>query len=273
VELPSLRSLLFAPGSEERKLRNALEAGADAVVADLEDGVAPDRKELAREVVAGVFAGPRGPAARLVRVNPPDSPHFAADLALVAGLGLDALVVPKATAASVAALPASSPPLIAIAETAEGVRSAFETASSPRVAALALGAADLAVEIRLRPRADGLEILYARSKLVVDSAAAGIRPPFDVVHFDVRDDAGLEAECELARSLGLGGKLCIHPAQVPIVNRAFAPAEEELEWAREVLTAYERGLAEGRGAVALDGEMIDMPIVKQARAILERGGS
>ena len=268
-----MRSLLFAPGSEEHKLGKALESEADAVVADLEDGVAPDRKAEAREVVARLLGAGRGDGpARLVRINPPGSDHFMHDLALLAGLDLDAIVLPKATPGSVLTLPGSGPPVIAIAETAEGVRRAYETAVLPNVAALALGAADLAVELHLRPRPDGLEIVYARSKLVLDSAAAGIRGPLDVVYFDVRDGQGFEAECVLARSLGLTGKLCIHPAQVPIANRVFAPSEEELDWARSVLAAYEAGLSEGRGAVALAGKMIEMPIVKQARGLLAQGG-
>jgi citrate lyase subunit beta/citryl-CoA lyase len=134
---------------------------------------------------------------------------------------------------------------------------------------LALGAADLGAELGLEPRPDGLELLYARSQLVVDSAAAGIRPPFDVVHLDTRDDAGLERESLLARSLGFGGKLCIHPAQVGIVNRAFAPSEEQIAWAHAAIAAYEEGLREGRGAASLDGELIDAPVVERARRIVE----
>ncbi len=117
--------------------------------------------------------------------------------------------------------------MIAIVETALGVRQAYETARLPRVAALVLGAVDLGAELGLEPRADGQEVLYARSQLVVDSAAAGIRSPFDLVHLDTRDDEGLEAEARLARSLGFRGKACIHPAQVEIVNRVFSPTKEE----------------------------------------------
>ena len=100
------------------------------------------------------------------------------------------------------------------------------------------------------------------------SAAAGIRAPVDTVFLDVRAQAGLEEECRLARTLGLRGKLCIHPAQLETVHRVFAPSEEELEWARRVLGAHEQGLQEGRGAVKLDGRMVDMPLVKQARRLL-----
>jgi citrate lyase beta subunit len=165
--------------------------------------------------------------------------------------------------------------VIAIVETARGLQLAHETASSPRVAALMLGAADLGAELGWEPRPDGLELLYARSKVVAASAAAGVRAPFDVVHLDTRDDAGLEAAARFARSLGFRGKACIHPAQVPIVNRVFQPEADSVAWAERVLAAAEAGEREGRGAVALEGEMIDAPIVDRARRILSdaRGGT
>jgi citrate lyase beta subunit len=178
------------------------------------------------------------------------------------------LVLPKATPDAVAALGPDGPPVIAIVETALGLRLAYETASAPRVAALVIGAVDLGAELGLEPRPDGLEILHARSRVVVDSAAAGIRQPFDVVHLGIHDDAGLEAECAFARSLGYRGKACIHPQQVPIVNRAFAPSEREVAWAQRVVEAFE---ASGEGVLAVNGEMIDLPVVERARRILNEG--
>src|SRR5712691_814500 len=144
MELLRLRSLLFAPGSDERKLAKALASAADAVVCDLEDAVAPAGKEAAREVTARVLSEkPKAGPARLVRVNAAGTPWFADDLALVATLALDALVLPKASPESVAALGIDGPPVIAIVETALGLRRAFEIASQPRVAALVLGSVDL----------------------------------------------------------------------------------------------------------------------------------
>ena len=263
-----LRSLLFAPGSDERKLRRALQTGADAVIADLEDAVAPARKDEARALVARVFGDEGSAAATMVRVNGTDSPHFERDLELVQKLPLQAIVLPKATPESVDALRPDGPPVIAIVETAQGLRLAYETASHPRVEALVLGAVDLGLELGLESRPDGQEVLFARSKLVMDSAAAGIRGPFDIVHVDVRDEEGLEAESRLARSLGFRGKVCIHPAQVDIVNAVFAPGEDELARARRIVESYTQGIAEGRGAVALDGEMIDLPVFERARLLI-----
>jgi citrate lyase beta subunit len=268
VDLPVLRSLLFAPASDEHKLWKALASTADAVVADLEDATAPDEKEAARGIVETVFAATEARSARVLRVNAPGTEWFEGDLELADRLELDLLMLPKATPLTVAALGPDGPPVLAIVESAEGLRLAYETAAADRVFALALGTHDLRAELRASARSDGLEVLYARSKVVADSAAAGRRSPFDTVFRDVRDPAGLEAECVLASTLGFGGKLCIHPGQLEIVNRVFAPSEAELAWARRVLEAYEQGLREGRGAVALDGKMVDMPIVRQAERLL-----
>ena len=267
MTLATARSLLFAPGNEERKLQKALAAGADMVVADLEDAVPAGEKDAAREVAGRVLGGAAGSLVA-IRVNGAGTAHWEADLESVAGLDLDALVLPKATPEAVCALGPDGPPVIGIVETALGVRQAYETARLPRVAALVLGAVDLGLELGLEPRADGQEVLYARSRLVVDSAAAGIRSPFDLVHVDTRDDEGLEAEARLARSLGFRGKACIHPAQIEIVNRVFSPTSEERERARRVVEVYEQALADGRGTVALDGEMIDLPVVERARRVL-----
>lgn len=267
ADISHLRSLLFAPGSDEHKLRKALESPADGVVADLEDAVAPDEKAAAREVVRDVLSTGTRPVTT-VRVNGVDTPHFRDDLELVSELALDALVVPKASPDAVAALGPDGPPVIAIVETAEGLRQAYETGRSPRVEVLVLGAADLGAELGLEPRADGQEILYARSKVVVDSAAAGIRAPIDVVYLDLNDREGLEDQARLARSLGFRGKACIHPGQIEVVNRVFAPTPAEVDWAQRVVEAFEEGERAGRGVVAHDGAMVDLPVVERARRIL-----
>jgi citrate lyase beta subunit len=207
-------------------------------------------------------------APRVVRVNGADTEWFDDDLSLVAGMELDVLVLPKATPEAVAALGPSGPPVLAIVETAQGLRLAYETACTKRVSALIVGAVDLGAELGLEPRADGLEILHARSRVVVDSAAAGIRPPFDIVHLEIDDDAGLEEQAAFARSLGFRGKACIHPRQVPIVNRVFLPSEREVAWARRVVDEFE---ASDAGVLAVNGEMIDLPVVERARRILREG--
>jgi citrate lyase subunit beta/citryl-CoA lyase len=217
------RSLLIVPGDSPEQLLAALSSAADAVIADLEDLVAPERKDEARATVADVFRSPAD-AARLVRVNAPETGLATVDLDAIAGLELDALVVPKATPEAILEFGAAGPPIVAIVESAAGLRCAYETAAMPRVAALVLGANDLARSLRLEQRPDAVELLYTRSKLVADSAAAGIRAPFDRVYPRRGDPEGLEADARFARSLGFGGKVCIEPVQTTVVNDAFGSA-------------------------------------------------
>ncbi len=266
--LASARSLLFAPGSEESKLRKAFEVEADAIVADLEDAVAMPEKPSARRLASRLLGEISSTSLKMIRINGVGTAFWEDDLEALEDVSLDAIVLPKATPEAVEALGSAGPPVIAIVETAQGLRLAYETAREPRVAALVLGAVDLGLELGLEPRADGLEVLFARSQVVLDSAAAGIRAPFDLVHLALSDDEGLEAECRLARSLGFRGKACIHPAQIGVVNAVFSPGDEELERSRRIVEAYERGVTEGRGVVALDGEMIDLPVVERARQLL-----
>ncbi|PXY36881.1 hypothetical protein BA062_10100 [Prauserella flavalba] len=267
-----MRSLLFAPGKDERKLTKALASGADLVVADLEDAVPPGEKEAARETIARVFAREPRDRPRFVRINAPGTEWADGDLAALADIRPDGIMVPKATPSALAALGEHGPPVLALIETAAGVREAYETAAHPRVAALMLGGADLAAEANLEVRADGQELLHARSTLVFASVAAGIRPPFDVVHLDVRDDAGQEAEARLARSLGFGGKACVHPAQLSGVHRVFTPTEAETAHAKAVLAAFDDAAGRGESVVLLDGKLVDPPIVARARTTLARAG-
>ena len=266
--LASARSLLFVPASDEHKLRKALATAADVVVADLEDAVSLDQKDFARDVLRGVLRDEPSQALVAIRVNGAGTPFFAADVQLVEELRPDVLVLPKATPEAVGALGEDGPPVVAIVETADGLRQAYEVATQPRVQALIVGAIDLGVELRLEPRDDGLEILFARSKAVLDSASAQIRGPIDRVWTDVRDGAGLETDALFARSLGFRGKACVHPDQVEVVNRVFTPSDDELSRARRVVEAYEQAVGEGEGVTALDGEMIDLPVVERARQVL-----
>jgi citrate lyase beta subunit len=263
-----LRSILFAPGDDEHKLRRAAQSGADAFVFDLEDAVALSAKTQARAVTRAFLSEPRGSAARLVRVNALGTPWFEDDLALLAQVRPDAVVLPKATPEGADVLARTGLEVIAIVETAIGVRLAFETASRPNILALLLGAVDLGAQLGLETRADGLEIHYARSKLVVDSAAAAIRAPIDVVHTAIDDLDGLEQQARLARSLGLRGKACIHPAHVAAINAVFTTSAEELDWARRVLAAAAQASAEGRGVINLDGSMVDAAVLLRAERVV-----
>lgn len=258
--------MLFAPGNSERKLRRALEEPADAVIADLEDAVSLAEKAEARAIVADVFGGSSPGPARFVRVNGRTSGLLEEDLSALAGLQLDGIVLPKAEPDP--SRPSLELPVVAIIETAAGMAGAARVAATPGVQALMLGSVDLALELRIRPRPDGAELAYFRSALVLDSAAAGVAAPIDGVHVDVGDLVGLEEQAQLARSFGMGGKACIHPSQVAVVNEVFAPSSRELEHARRVVEAYAEAVKAGSGVIALDGRMIDYPVFEQARRLL-----
>jgi citrate lyase subunit beta/citryl-CoA lyase len=268
LKLSDARSLLFAPGNEREKLERALESDADAVIADLEDAVLPSEKERARDVVLEAFGRGSGRAVRLVRINSARTRYFADDLVAISSAAFDGIVLPKATTDGVAAIGADTPPVVAIVETAEGLAGARELAETPGVAALLLGAVDLGRELGLERRGDGLELVHPRAELVLASALAGLRAPIDAVFTDVRDQDGLEEDARRGRSLGMRGKACIHPAQIEVVNRVFAPSEQEIERAHAMIEAYEAAESTGRGSVAVDGELVDLPVLERARAVL-----
>ncbi len=214
------RSLLFVPADDAQGLKSAFRSGADAVVADLEDSVPADRKADGRRILEELL--PRVPfSPKLVRINALESDQAAADLDLVERIRVDALVVPKATTVVVEALAPHALPLLAVVESAQGLREAYEIASCRCVVALVLGAFDLSVDLGLETREDASEILYARSKLVVDSVAAGIGRPFDRV-YPGTDLQGLEADARLARSLGLVGKACLDSEHARLLNSVFS---------------------------------------------------
>jgi len=268
--LTAARSFLFVPGNDERKLRKALALEADALIVDLEDAVPFAEKAAARDGLAEALAGGKAAGAVFVRINAATTPMGAADWRTVRDLGVTGVVLPKAEAAALDSLSGDGPPIVALVETAIGLRDVNVLATHSRTARLALGGVDLGLELGLESRPDGQELLMARSQLVLASAAASLPPPIDVVNVAVKDLAALEHEATLARSLGFGAKLCVHPGQVSVVNRVFTPADEEVSHAATVVAAYERAIEEGRGSVELGGEMVDLPVAERARAVLAR---
>ncbi len=257
----SAQTFLFVPGHRPDRFDKAAAAGADAVILDLEDAVAPADKETARDHVARWLAT-GGQAA--VRVNAPGTTWFDADLALAARHGVP-VMVPKAEDAHVLAEIAERAPgaaLIALIETAIGIEHACSLCAVPAVRRAAFGSVDLAAQLGIR-HDDTLALTFARSRLVIASAAAGIAPPIDGVTTDIANHDLLAADVGHARRLGFTAKLCIHPRQVPLVRAGFAPTEDELRWAERVLDA-------GDAVSAVDGQMIDKPVLAHARRLLGR---
>jgi citrate lyase subunit beta/citryl-CoA lyase len=262
--LDGARSYLFVPATDEHRVDKALASDAHAVILDLEDAVAEGRKGEARALVGERLRVPRPRGAQLVRINGLDTAHARGDLTAIEGLALDGIVVPKAEPQPLQALPPSGPPVVALVETAIGLRRAIELANRPRVTRLMFGNIDLAAQLGATPGPDARELLFARSALVVDSIAAGLAGPIDGPCTAIDDDAALRAETAAAKALGFTAKICIHPSQLDTVHAVFAPSDEELDWARRVVAAA----AGSRGAVAVDGQMVDAPVVARARRLL-----
>lgn len=263
----SPRSYLFVPGDRAERFDKACAAGADAVILDLEDAVAPERKAVAREsVMAWLSAGERA----CVRVNGTDTEWFDDDCALLDQPGVLGVVLPKAErAAQLARVAARLRPgvrIVPIVETGLGLWNALELASAPGVERLAFGSVDFQLDCGIL--GDGEELLYARSRLVLASAIARIDAPVDGVTVAINDIDQLQADTRRARQLGFGAKLCIHPKQVVPVNEGFMPAEAEVAHARAIIASVDA--AAGAGAINLDGKLIDRPVIERARKVLER---
>lgn len=267
-----LRSWLFVPGNKERFVVKALgDTEADAVLLDLEDGVPPHEKRAARVMVAEALAEPPGGPLRAVRVNARATGLLDADLEAIAGPGVDAICLSKvespAEVREVADLTGAW--LIPAVESAQGVLRAPEIAGChPRVLGLMLGGEDLALDLGLgaRREAEGSEMLYARSAVVL-AAAAARRLAIDGVFTDLDDAPGLEADALRARRLGFAGKCAVHPGQLQVINRIFTPSDEELKHARRVVEAFDSA---HEGVITVDGQMVDRPVVERARRLLGR---
>lgn len=277
-----IRSLLYVPASSERFIAKAHERGADAIILDLEDAVAPSQKDAARAQLGSsvAAAGQRG-AAVFVRINAePERIHLDAEAACRAGAF--GIFVPKTRDPRALAVLADfvhgferligrePMVLVPMIEDPGAVLDARSIATAtPRIYGMIVGSEDLATALGAEPTPEVLQL----PKLLVHYAAkaAGVRSLGLLRSVaDYNDHAGIEASARLARQFGFDGATCVHPAVVPILNRAFSPSEQELDHARRLVAAYEQAHAEGRGAVEFEGKMIDEPVARRARALLER---
>lgn len=268
--LQAARSLLFTPGNVPRMLERALASPADILIVDFEDAVPAGEKATARRGLHAIRREEEGPPI-WVRVNGIGTEWFEDDVIALNGADIEGVVVPKAsTAALHRLLTHVDRPAIALVETAAGLTEARTIAKTDGVAALALGAVDLAADLRLEPLPDGKEFLLARSILALESRAAGLRRPFDSIHVGIHDTDALAAECRTARALGFGGKLCIHPSQTTVVNAIFDDAGS-IDEARAIIAGYEAAVATGRGSASVGGKMIDLASVRAAERLIQAG--
>jgi citrate lyase subunit beta/citryl-CoA lyase len=272
--------VLFSPGDRPELMRKAPRSDADTIVFDLEDAVAPGRKDEAREAVRAVVTDPAFEPDQEVclRVNPGEAATRDLEVVLAADAGarLDALMLPKASAAVDVTAVADRArergvdlPVLPIVESAAGVLAAPEIAAVDDTDALVFGAEDLAADLGATRTAEGTEVLHAREHVVVAASAADV-DAIDTVYTDFEDEVGLAEETEFALTLGFDGKLAIHPAQVPVINDAFTPDPDRVEWAERVLAARDKANAADRGVFEVDGQMIDAPLIAQAERIVAR---
>ncbi|TXC70569.1 CoA ester lyase [Sphingomonas ginsenosidivorax] len=259
------RSILFVPGDRPERFDKARASGADLVVIDLEDAVLPDRKAAARDTIHDTLADLTEPRF-VVRINSLDTEWHADDVRALAGLpGVSGLMLPKAERASdFAAMheAATGKPLHALVETVSAVFALADLVTAPGLARLSFGTVDFQADAGID--GDGAEIDHVRTMIVLHSRNAGLAAPVDGVSTDLSDDAALARDADHARRFGFGGKLCVHPRQVQVVNTAFLPSDVDVQWATRVMAAIDGGF----GAVALDGKLIDKPVVDRARRLL-----
>lgn len=269
-----LRSFLFVPGNSKKMLSKALASEAGAIIIDLEDAISNDEKANAREQIQGYFFGEYSDKPVYLRVNGMHSGFLEDDLQLANHLPIRGIVLPKTdSAASVTDVSKrlnSNLELIPLIESARGLHFSFEIAEIPSVVQLAFGAVDFCLEMGIPQENNISELNYPRAQIAISSRAAGIRPPIDSVYTNIHDPKGLAKETKVSKQMGFGGKLIIHPTQIQIVNDCFQATDEEVDKARKIVRAFERAQKSGIGVIELDGKMIDFPVYKQAKNIIQK---
>ncbi len=260
---PLVRSYLYVPGNRPERFDKACAAGADAVIVDFEDAVPPAEKAAARVAVSKWLSAEK-PV--FIRVNAMDTPWFGEDLEVCAQPGVAGIMLSKAEHlddARIQARMAAGQPILPLIETALGFANAPTLARAPAVQRLVFGTIDFQVDLGIQ--GEGEELLYFRSQLVLMSRLAGIQSPVDGVVTAIDDAERIRAETRRARRLGFGAKLVIHPRQLAAIHAGFGPSDEEVAWAKRVLEA---AAASKGAAVAVDGKMVDRPVIQQAEEIL-----
>ena len=270
------RSFLFVPGHREAMLAKAADRGADAIVFDLEDSVPSAEKDTARQLVADALAA--WPASsttrRYVRINAPRFGQVHHDMQAIEDIEDVGVIVPKVDRAIELAAVRNAAPwreIIVNVETPRALLHAEELAESYGVSGLFLGGEDLSAALGMRRTPSGRELDAARWQVLVAARAAGIAA-WDTICPEFRDLDVLARDCAVAAAMGFDGKFAIHPAQIPVIHAAFTPTAEEAERAARIVAAYDAAVADGLGAVAVDGEMVDPPVAERARALLRRAG-
>lgn len=260
---PVDRSLLFVPGHRPERFDKAAASGAHNVVLDLEDAVSPEAKDDARQKIAAwLSAG----GTAMVRINAADTPWYADDIRMLQAFPSTGVMLPKACKESLvcAINELSRRSVIALLETVRGYMHLRELCAVSGLERIAFGSLDFSAESGIADEGDTLTVV--RSTIVLESVYAGLKAPIDGISTEFTDLDRMHSDALRAKQLGFGGKLCIHPRQVSVVNEAFVPAPAEYEWAQRVITAFQQS----KGAVTtVDGKMIDKPVVDHAQRIID----
>lgn len=284
TDVTPVRSFLFTPANHARRVEKVFEVGADAVILDLEDAVAISEKPAARQCVVEAFsARPQSGTRHYVRVNSIDTPYCEEDIKATVGPWLDGIVLPKvesrsclnqlerllAAAETEQGMAVGGLDLMPIIETAAGVASARKIATAEsRIKRMAFGGGDYTLDLNYEWNADEAVLAYARAKLSHASRLGDLEPPIDTVVLQIKDDARFLQSARYGKQFGFGGKLCIHPNQIPLTHEVFTPSPDEIAHARAVVAAFEAAEAEGSASIQLDGYFIDYPIVYKSQRIL-----
>ncbi len=267
------RSVLYIPASKERALEKARTLPVDAIIFDLEDAVAVEEKPAARATLAEALArGGYGPRMKIVRINGLDTDWGADDARAAAGMGCDAILLPKVERADQVQALANligDTPIWAMMETPRGMLNAAQIAAHPQLQGFVMGTNDLAKDLNTRARPDRLPMMAGLGLCLLAAKAEGI-PIVDGVYNAFKDEDGLRAECDQGRDMGFDGKTLIHPAQIATANAAFAPSEPEIDLARRQIAAFEQAEAEGQGVAVVDGRIVENLHVATARATLAK---
>jgi (3S)-malyl-CoA thioesterase len=267
------RSVLYIPGSRERALDKARNLPVDAIIFDLEDAVAVEEKEKARDTLSAALAqGGYGDRVRIVRINGLDTAWGAADARAAATMDSDGVLLPKVeSAAQLDALAAlvGDTPLWAMMETPRGMLNAAEIAAHPQLRGMVMGTNDLAKELQTRFRPDRLPMMAGLGLCLLAAKAEGVII-VDGVFNAFKDEDGHRAECDQGRDMGFDGKTIIHPAQIGVANTAFAPSEAEIDLARRQIAAFQEVEASGQGVAVVDGKIVENLHVVTAREILAK---
>ncbi|HCS71781.1 MAG TPA: CoA ester lyase [Rhodospirillaceae bacterium] len=272
------RSVLYMPGSNARALEKGRSLAADGLILDMEDAVAPDAKQTARDqITAAIAEGGYGARELIVRTNGLDGPWGEDDLKAAAKMGADAVLLPKVESKAmvdqaIAILDAAGAPkdlpIWAMMETPLGMLHAEEIAfSSPRLQCLVMGTSDLAKDLRAQHTPDRIPFVTSLGLCILAARAAKIAI-LDGVHLDLADDDGFMASCRQGRELGMDGKTLIHPKTIAMANEAFSPSEDEIAWSKRIIEAHAEAEKAGKGVVLVDGKLIENLHVEGAKQMV-----